>query len=59
LRLADAVEREAEVFARIESLNCGKPYARAIADEIPAVADCFRFFAEAARCMPGTRRWSR
>nr|WP_221302827.1 gamma-aminobutyraldehyde dehydrogenase [Quisquiliibacterium transsilvanicum] len=54
LRLADAIEREADAFARIESLNCGKPYARALADEIPAVADCFRFFAGAARCMPGT-----
>jgi len=28
-------------FARLESLNCGKPYARALGDEIPAVADCF------------------
>jgi aminobutyraldehyde dehydrogenase len=54
LRLADAVEARAEAFARVESLNCGKPYARALADEIPAIADCFRFFAGAARCMTGT-----
>jgi aminobutyraldehyde dehydrogenase len=54
LRLADAVESRAEAFARVESLNCGKPYARALADEIPAIADCFRFFAGAARCMTGT-----
>ena len=54
LRLADAIEARAEEFARIESLNCGKPYARALGDEIPAIADCYRFFAGAARCMTGT-----
>jgi aminobutyraldehyde dehydrogenase len=53
LRLADAIETRAEDFARIESLNCGKPYARALGDEIPAVADCFRFFAGAARTLQG------
>ena len=53
LRLADAIEARAEAFARLESLNCGKPYARALGDEIPAVADCFRFFAGAARTMHG------
>ena len=53
LKLADAIESRAEEFARIESLNCGKPYARALGDEIPAIADCFRFFAGAARCMTG------
>jgi aminobutyraldehyde dehydrogenase len=53
LKLADAIESRGEEFARIESLNCGKPYARALADEIPAIADCFRFFAGAARCMTG------
>jgi aminobutyraldehyde dehydrogenase len=53
LKLADAIEAHAEQFARLESLNCGKPYARALGDEIPAVADCFRYFAGAARCMSG------
>ncbi|WP_291021243.1 gamma-aminobutyraldehyde dehydrogenase [Hydrogenophaga sp.] len=53
LKIADAVEANAETFARIESLNCGKPYARALEDEIPAIADCFRFFAGAARNMHG------
>ncbi len=53
LKLADAIEARAEEFARLESLNCGKPYARALADEIPAVADCYRYFAGAARCMGG------
>ena len=54
LKLADAVEARAEEFARLESLNCGKPYARALGDEIPAIADCFRYFAGAARCLGGT-----
>ena len=54
LRLADAIEARAEEFARIESLNCGKPYARALGDEIPAIADCYRYFAGAARCVSGT-----
>lgn len=54
LKLADAIEARAEAFARLESLNCGKPYARALGDEIPAVADCFRYFAGAARCLHGT-----
>ena len=54
LKLADAIESRAEEFARLESLNCGKPYARALADEIPAVVDCYRYFAGAARCMSGS-----
>jgi aminobutyraldehyde dehydrogenase len=54
LRLADAIEARGEEFARVESLNCGKPFARALADEIPAIADCYRYFAGAARCMSGT-----
>ena len=53
LKLADAIETNAEQFARLESLNCGKPYARALGDEIPAIVDCFRYFAGAARCMSG------
>ena len=54
LKLADRIEAEAEVFARLESQNCGKPYIRVLEDEIPAVVDCFRFFAGAARCMSGS-----
>ncbi len=54
LKLADAIEANAATFARLESLNCGKPYSRALGDEIPAIADCFRYFAGAARCMSGT-----
>ncbi len=53
LKIADGIEAEAENFARLESRNCGKPLARVLADEIPAIADCFRFFAGAVRCMHG------
>ena len=41
-------------FADLESLNCGKPQARALADEMPAIVDCFRYFAGAARCLHGS-----
>ena len=54
LKLAERIEDNGEDFARLESRNCGKPYKLALEDEIPAVADCFRFFAGAARCMSGS-----
>ena len=49
LKLADRIEAEAMEFARLESQNCGKPLNAALNDEIPAIADVFRFFAGAAR----------
>jgi len=54
LKLADRIEAEAESFARLESLNCGKPYLRMLGDEMPAVVDVIRFLAGAARCMTGS-----
>ena len=53
LKLADRIEAEGAEFASIESRNCGKPLAAALGDEIPAIADVFRFFAGAARTMHG------
>jgi len=53
LKLADAVETHGPELARLESQNTGKPYPAALNDEIPAIADVFRFFAGAARCMSG------
>ncbi len=53
LKIADAIEADADEFARLESLNCGKPFRRVVEDEIPAIVDCFRFFAGAVRCMQG------
>lgn len=54
LRLADAIEQHAEALVKLESLNCGKPYHCVLADEIPAIADVFRFFAGASRCLNGS-----
>ncbi len=53
LKIADAVEAKGEALAALESQNTGKPYAAALADELPAIVDVFRFFAGAARCMTG------
>ncbi len=53
LKLADKIDQHAEELARLESLNCGKPYLAALNDEIPAISDCFRFFAGAVRSMTG------
>ena len=53
LKLADAIERDAEAFASLEALNCGKPRIRVLTDEIPAIVDCFRFLAGAVRTMHG------
>ena len=54
LQLADVIDANAEALARLESDNCGKPYSAALNDELPAVADVFRFFAGASRCMGGS-----
>ncbi len=53
LAIADAVEKELETLAQLEALNCGKPINEVRNEEIPAVADCFRYFAGAVRNMHG------
>ncbi|MFN7222993.1 MAG: gamma-aminobutyraldehyde dehydrogenase [Paracoccaceae bacterium] len=53
LRIADRIEADADDFARLEALNCGKPINAARNDEIPAVVDCYRFFAGAVRTQTG------
>ncbi|MFS2324171.1 gamma-aminobutyraldehyde dehydrogenase [Brucella sp. H1_1004] len=53
MKIADAVEKDAEGFAALEALNCGKPYHAVLNDEIPAVIDCYRYFAGAVRNMQG------
>lgn len=54
LKIADCVEENAQELARLESNNCGKPFQAALNDEIPGIADVFRFFAGAARCLGGS-----
>jgi aminobutyraldehyde dehydrogenase len=53
LKLADRIEAKAEDFAALEARNCGKPRHAVLRDEMPAIVDCFRVFAGAARCLPG------
>lgn len=45
LTLADRIDAQAAVFARLEADNCGKPFTAVLQDELPAVSDVFRFFA--------------
>lgn len=52
LRIADRIEADAKDFATLEALNCGKPINAVLNDEIPAIVDCYRFFAGAVRGMP-------
>lgn len=51
LKIADAIEKDADGFAALESLNCGKPINAVRNDEIPAIVDCWRFFAGAIRSL--------
>ena len=53
LKLADAIDKDAESFAALEALNCGKPRIRMLQDEMPVASDCFRYFAGAVRTMHG------
>jgi aminobutyraldehyde dehydrogenase len=54
LKLADRIEGDGSTLASVESQNTGKPYTGMLNDEIPAIADVFRFFAGAARTMHGS-----
>ena len=53
LKLADAVDQNAEEIAKLESLNTGKPYHLALGDELPAISDVFRYYSGACRNLPG------
>lgn len=53
LKLADAIETNAEEFARTESMNVGKPIKQATNEELPVIASDVRFFAGAARVLEG------
>ena len=52
LKLADAIDEDAEEFARLESIDVGKPISVSAAD-IPFISDNIRFFAGAARLPEG------
>lgn len=54
LKIADAIEKDADAFAALEALNCGKPINAVRNDELPAIIDCWRFFAGAIRSLHAT-----
>ncbi len=54
LKIADAIEKDAYAFAALEALNCGKPINAVRNDELPAIVDCWRFFAGAIRSLHAT-----
>ncbi|CCH31748.1 gamma-aminobutyraldehyde dehydrogenase [Actinosynnema sp. NPDC047251] len=53
LRCADALERRAAEFVAAECRDTGKPTATTLSDEVLAAVDALRFFAGAARVLPG------
>ena len=53
LKLADLIEEHGEEIGRIESENVGKVFALTMSEEIPVIADNFRFFAGGARTLEG------
>ncbi|WP_406165579.1 aminobutyraldehyde dehydrogenase [Streptomyces sp. NBC_00996] len=53
LHLADAMERHADALVAAEVGDTGKPRALFKADELPAILDTVRYFAGAARNLPG------
>ena len=53
LKLADMIDEHGDEFATLEVDNAGKPIEHFKGDEVPAMSDCLRFFAGAARTMQG------
>ncbi|MDX6652297.1 MAG: betaine-aldehyde dehydrogenase [Solirubrobacterales bacterium] len=53
LKLADAIEENADELADLEAANAGKPRQAFADDEIPFMVDNLRFFAGASRCLEG------
>lgn len=53
LGIAEAIEAHADALVAAEVGDTGKPPGRFRSEELPAVTDTFRFFAGAARNLPG------
>jgi len=53
LKVAERLEHGAAGYAALESSNTGKPLAAMLNDEMPAIADVFRYFAGACRIPQG------
>ncbi|MFN8673782.1 MAG: aldehyde dehydrogenase family protein [Candidatus Sericytochromatia bacterium] len=52
-KLADLLEAKKEEFARLESLNTGKPIVESLFVDLGMAIDCFRFYASASRLVRG------
>lgn len=48
LRLADLMERDAEILARLDSEDAGKPISECRAGDVPGAIESVRWFAEVA-----------
>jgi 1-pyrroline dehydrogenase len=53
LKVADAIDENAEELGRIEAENVGKVYSLTMSEELPVIADQVRFFAGGARFLEG------
>ena len=53
LRIAECIEADAAEYAALESRNTGKPLAAVLNDELPSIADIFRYFAGVCRAPQG------
>ncbi|MGW1767895.1 aminobutyraldehyde dehydrogenase [Streptomyces sp. NPDC002073] len=53
LKIADAIEEHAQALTAAETRDTGKPAHHFETDELPAIVDTVRFFAGAARNLPG------
>jgi betaine-aldehyde dehydrogenase len=53
LKIADAIEANADRLVELEHENTGKPRGLTMSEEIPPMADQIRFFAGAARVLEG------
>lgn len=53
LKFADAIEKRADEFVKLEAENTGKPWALTASEEVPPMVDQIRFFAGAARVLEG------
>ena len=53
LRMADAIEQNAEKLVGVEAENTGKPKGLTMREELPPMVDQIRFFAGAARVLEG------
>jgi betaine-aldehyde dehydrogenase len=53
IRIADAIESNADALVEAECRNTGKPVGLTMSEEIPPMVDQIRFFAAAARLLEG------